>query len=84
MGQQNLAEEWNVQIFSEEVGSALDQKGTVRAMHWKGKKQRGSEADYSVVVGTSMVPMDFDISGGANHRELTFIEHLLCAVHASH
>lgn len=52
-------------------------------MHWKGKKQGGSEAD-SVVVGTSMVPMDWILVVELISRELTFIEHLLCAVHASH
>ena len=72
-----------MQIFSEEVGLALGQKGTIRSYVLEGEEAGASETD-SVVVGTSTVPMDWILVVELTSRELTFIEHLLCAVHASH
>lgn len=72
-----------MQIFSEEVGLALDQKGTIRSYSLEGEEAGVSEAD-NVVVETSTVPMDQILVVELTTRELIFIEHLLCAVHASH
>lgn len=71
-----------MQIFSEEVGLALGQKGIIRSYVLEGEEAGASETD-SVVVGTSTVPMDWILVVELTSRELTFIEHLLCAVHVS-
>ena len=64
------------------MGLALGQKCTIRSYVLEGEEAGASETD-SVVVGTSTVPMDWILVVELTSRELTFIEHLLCAVHVS-